>query len=299
MTRSAASDASSPESTPAPASVGAAVPPGAVIYSRDAQGGPLSIVKDLIEGIKLGPVWRAFAWDEIQQRYRRSVLGLAWIAVSYLIFVGSIALFFADFAALGAKEFTSYVAIGFAAFTFLIGNVIDGCDVFRSARTWIKSTPLPYSIYIYKSIARSVFPFAIHLGVAFAVMAITGWRPAPIILMALPALALYVVNAVAVQWIFGLAAARYRDVSHLVSAITRILFFTTPILFVYGERGGLVKQIVDINPLTHFIEIFRAPVLGHPATAGSWPIALAITVGAWALALVGAGLLRRRLPFWV
>ncbi len=280
--------------------IAAASPPaGAVVYSRDAQSGPGMVVRDLVDGLRLGPVWRAFAWDEIQQRYRRSAIGLAWIAISYLIFVGAIALFFSDFSTLAAKHFTYYVAIGYAAFSFLVGNLVDGCDVFRNSQTWIKSAQLPYSIYIYKSIARSLFPFAVQVAVALIFMAAAGWRPTASIAMALPAIALYVVNAVAVQWVFGLLASRFRDVTHLVGAVTKFLFFTTPIMWVYSERSGLVKDVVDFNPFTHFIEIFRAPILGDAMVQNSWPAALFVTALMWVCALVAAGLLRRRVPFWI
>lgn len=271
----------------------------AAVYSARANSGPLAVLRDLGEGFAMGPVWRAFAWDEIQQRYRRSVLGLAWIALSYLIFVLAISFFFGGFASLGARHFIQYVALGFAAFSFLIGNITDGCQVFQVAGSWIKSTPLPYSIYIYKSIARSLFPFAIQLVVAFGFMAALGWRPGWSALYAIPAVAIYLVNAVSIQMIFGLIAARWRDISHLVSAITRVLFFTTPILWVYAEQTGLRKTVAGINPLTHFLEIFRAPLLGEPVLAHSWQVALGVTAGGWVLAIFLASFMRRRLPFWV
>lgn len=271
----------------------------AAVYSARANSGPLAVFRDLGEGFAMGPVWRAFAWDEIQQRYRRSALGLAWIAISYLIFVAAIALFFSGFSSVSARHFIQYVALGFAAFTFLIGNITDGCEVFRVSGSWIKSTPLPYSIYIYKSIARSLFPFAIQLAVAFGFMTALGWRPTWSALYAIPAVAIYLVNAVSIQMIFGLIAARWRDFSHLVGAITRVLFFATPILWVYAEQTGLRKTVAGINPLTHFLEIFRAPLLGEPVLAHNWQVVAGVTAGGWIIAIFLASFMRRRLPFWV
>lgn len=269
------------------------------VNSSRSRSGPAAVIADLWEGWRAGPIWRAFAWDEIQHRYRRSALGLAWIVISYLVFVGAISLFFGGFSSMGGAGFTSYAAVGYAAFTFLVGNVTDGCQVFRVSATWIKSSSLPYSVYVYKSIARSLFPFAIQVAVSFAVMAAMGWRPHWGALMAAPALVLYLVNAVWVQLFFGLVAARWRDISHLTAAITRVLFFLTPILWVYDERTGVTKRIAELNPFTHFLEIFRAPILGQPLPADSWLFALAWTAAGWALAITAASFMRRRLPFWV
>lgn len=49
---------------------------------------------DLVDGLRMSDLWRTFAWDEIQQRYRRSLLGVAWIVIAYAMFVGGVSIFF-------------------------------------------------------------------------------------------------------------------------------------------------------------------------------------------------------------
>ncbi|MEZ5985955.1 MAG: ABC transporter permease [Hyphomonas sp.] len=178
---------------------------------------PLIALTDLLNGARRVHLWLAFASDEIQNRYRRSRLGLTWIVISYLIFVGSISLFFGNFSDLQHQHFTVYVAINYAIFTFLLGNITDGCAVFRVGRTWISSAPLPHSIHIYKSIARSLFVFAINLAVALVIFFMygyhltltAGWKQSRLFLLLL-------LDAVFVQMILGYISARFRDVEHLV-----------------------------------------------------------------------------------
>ena len=200
---------------------------------------------------------------------------------------------------MNSNGFLQYVAIGYAAFTFLLGNVVDGCMVFNSASNWIKSSSLPYSIYIYKSIARSIFPFAIQLLVAIAVMLAIGWRPDANAFMVLPAIAIYFLCAVPLQLLLGLISARWRDINHLIGAFTRVLFFLTPILWVYGERPGSIQRVADINPFTHFIEVFRSPLLGTQASMTTWTIVLCWTVFLWISSITAASFMSRRLPIWV
>lgn len=268
-------------------------------YSAQSRNGPKGVLNDLAQGLARGPVWRSFAWDEIQNRYRRSALGLAWIGISYLFFVVVIVIFFRGLSQSNPQYFLIHVAIGYAGFTFMVGNITDGCDVFRSATTWIKSTPLPYSIYIYKSIFRSLFTFAIQLFVGLVIIAINGWRPSVSIFMVLPALAIFLLNAVAIQLFFGLVATRYRDFSHLVSTLTRILFFMTPILWTLEQRSGLIRQLALVNPLTHYLEIFRAPIANTPIMPESWPIVILLTILIWVLAIGAGSFMSRRLPFWL
>ncbi len=270
-----------------------------VKFSAAKRVGVKGVFYDLYHGFKMGPLWQNFALDEIQNRYRRSVLGLAWIGVSYLFFVLVIVLFFRGLSAADPLMFLVHVSIGFTAFTFMVGNITDGCDVYRSATAWIKSTSLPYSIYIYKSIFRSIFTFVIQIILAFAVIFIAGWRPQIGALMALPALLVYLVNAIWIQMLFGLFATRYRDISHLVSTVTRLLFFATPILWTLGQRGGMVQKIAYINPMTHYIEIFRAPIMGTPIIPHSWIIVIGLTLFGWAITIIASSFMSKRLPFWI
>lgn len=254
---------------------------------------------DIVAGFKLSEVWQGFAWDETLSRYHRSVLGIAWIVLGYAVFVGGIAFFFGSFARMGLGPFTVYVALGYATFLYLLANVIDGCVVFTGSSSWIKSSSLPYSIYVYKSMFRSLFPFGMQM--IIAVGAIIYWRM-PVnwsLLLIVPALVLFIINGVAIQYLVGLLAARFRDISHLVNTVSRILIFTTPILWVREEREGIIRFVADLNPLTHYIEIFRAPLMGAPIRPMSWIIVIMLTVLVWGLAVLAARRMRRRLPFWV
>lgn len=269
------------------------------IYGNISKFDTRSVLTDFANGLKYRSLWMAFAANEIQARYRRSILGLAWIVVSYLMLVGAIVLFFGSFSQMSQVDFVLYVALGFAGFQYVVGNISDGCDVFRASTAWIKSTPLPYSVYVYIRIVRSVFPFLLHMATALTVMAFMGWRPDWGALHVIPALAIFLIVSPPIQLLCGLIATRWEDFSHLVSAVTRLLFFLTPVMWVYEEQGGLRYYVATANPITHFLEVFRAPLLGQPFPFHSWAIVLGFTVLVWIAAIIVGALMRRRLPFWL
>lgn len=269
------------------------------VNSAETSTGMGLFFRDVRAGFSMYDIWLAFAWDEMQARYRRSVLGILWIIISYGIFVVGIAAFFGGFAEMGLASFTLYVALGYAVFQFLVGNVVDGCQVFASSAIWIKSTSLPYSVYVYKSIFRALFPFGLQMVIVGAVMVFLQipltWKA----LMVFPALAAFLATATALQYLLGLIAARFRDVTHLIDSITRILIFMTPVLWVREERSGLTALVADLNPLTHYVEIFRAPIMGVDARPLSWLVVVGVTLGLWLVAAGAMARMRRRLPFWI
>lgn len=258
-------------------------------------------LKDLIQGLSKVSLWWAFAVDEVQQRYRRSRLGLAWIVVSYLIFVAAISIFFGGFSEKGPNDFLAHVAVNYALFSFLIANITDGCAVFRANKTWIGSMPLPHSIYVLKSVARGLFVLGINLIVAVVVLLLTGHLRSPVALMAIPAFLVLLVNALMIQTYLGYLTARFRDVEHLMVSLSRVLFFMTPILWVRAEQpvGSLRRTLADLNPFTHAMEIFSAPLLGHMADPVSWQIMGICTFLNIVLMLGASYLAHRRLPYWM
>ena len=258
-------------------------------------------LKDLARGLSRTQLWLAFAADEVQTRYRRSALGLSWIVVSYVMFVAAISIFFGGFSTKDAQDFTAYVAINYALFSFLVANLTDGCASFKASKTWINSMALPHSIHVLKSIARALFVFGISLTVAIAVLLVTGHLRTPVSLLALPAFAVILVNAVFVQTVLGYATARLRDLEHLMQSLTRILFFITPILWVRTElpEGTLRRLIADMNPLTHTLEIVSSPLLGHFPDPMSWKFVGVMTGVNFLAMVVTAYLSHRRLPYWL
>ena len=86
------------------------------------------------------------------------------------------------------------------------------------------------------------------------------------------------------------------------------LFFTmtpiiwTPDLLAGGAPGSakyIVAQLAKLNPFYHFIEIFRAPLVGGVQSWTHWAVVGVITVLGWSLALVALRNYRSRVAYWV
>jgi len=56
---------------------------------------------------------------------------------------------------------------------------------------------------------------------------------------------------------------------------------------------------VEFNPLLHFIEFIRQPMLGQPQHLRHWIVVLVITVVGWALTLFALRRYRSRVAYWV
>lgn len=268
-------------------------------FSKRASSGLLPVLIDLIKGAKKYPIWSAFAVEEIKNRYRYSGLGLVWIVLSFVILVFGLVVFFGGLSGEEGRRFTVYVSLGLVGYQFLMGSLTDACAVFVRSESWIKAVRLPYSIYIYSAILRGLLPLLMQLTTALIISFAVGWRPTQIALLVLPAIFVIVFNAVWVYLFLGIIAARFRDVQHLIGSLGRVLFFATPIFWSAESQSSLVVFISQFNPLTHFLEIFRAPLLGEMPSDQNIIVVTIITASGWVLALITAAIYKRRVPLWV
>lgn len=275
------------------------------VFSARSQAGVAGMTADIIDGFRAGRVWRAFAWEETKRRYRRSALGLLWIIIGYVAFVGAVALFFGNFNLATAEQlktteqFATHVALGYAAFALITSNIQDGAAVFTNSAPWIKSVSLPYSVYALKNVTRTIVPFVLQIASWLVFAIATGHEFRPIALLSVIAFAVIVFNAIPMQLFFGFLSARYRDIEHMISTVLRVLLFMTPILWTYDGTSGVTRNLAAANPVTHFIEIFRAPLLGQAPTATNWIVVACSSVFIWGAAILAGAALRRRLPYLV
>jgi ABC-2 type transport system permease protein len=255
---------------------------------------------DLRAGLKQWSIWWTLPVERVKASYRRTYLGMLWMTLTTVVFVAGLSLLFGVLMGQDLKTFIPYVAIGFIGFTWMIGLINGGADSVTNNAASIQTTPGPLSVYSLQSLTQPTFQF-LHDCIAIVLVIVIfqislGWS-----LVVLPlALALILINGVAIGLWLGPLCAHYRDVGQLVDVLTRVLFFFTPVFWVTTDvdREQLVL-LAGWNPLTYFLQLFRSPLLGEWPGIDSLVGALAWTVINVALGLWFFGRSRTRLAYWL
>lgn len=255
-------------------------------------------IGDLVEGFRRHGVWARFAFHEIRQRFRRSLLGPFWLTLSMGIMIGALGLVFSTLFGQDVGQTLPYIATGIIFWTLLTSCINEGTTVFIGNESYIKNVPLPVSVHFYRMMARNLiiwgFNMVIYLAVLIFFRVQLDWQ----FLLFIPGFTLFIANA---SWM-GLAAAilstRYRDVPQVIANVVQVVFFLTPI-FWSPSTLPTRPAFVEWNPLYHLIELVRAPLLGQDVAPYSWLFALALAV----VGLAGTAYLYRRayarIAYWV
>lgn len=264
---------------------------------------------DLRAGLRQHGLWGHLGLQDIKQGYRRSVIGPFWITISLGVQALGMGLLYAALFNQPIAFFLPYLAVGLIIWQFLAGCINEGAEVFIRNEGLIKHLPAPLTVHIYRLVWRQLLFFGHNLLVWLALMLIfppqapRGFGLSS--LLAVPALAVLVLNGIWVAILIGIIATRYRDIPPVTASIVTLMFFMTPIVWDYeqlrsapgavGERA----RLVELNPFLHFVEILRRPMIGESFEPRHWLVALAITVVGWAAALVVLRNYRARVSYWV
>lgn len=283
---------------------------------------------DLGAGLRARELWALLAWQDIKQRYRRSSLGPLWITVGMA--VTALALGVVNSALFGTSISTLLPSIttGLILWNFMNGCIVEGSQTFIDNEGMIKQLPAPVSVYALRTVWRQTLYLVHNLVVYVLILVIffgnlshpyrlvekagallhpgLGWE----VVLALPGLALLLFNGAWVVLLLGVVSTRFRDVPPVIQSFITMLFYATPIMWSMDQVrvmnqgskdgfGSLAVQVLQLNPVYHFVEVVRAPLVGQQQSWTHWAVVGAVTVVGWALALAVLRSYRARVPYWV
>jgi ABC-2 type transport system permease protein len=199
-----------------------------------------------------------------------------------------------------------YILVGFIVWAFISGCIAEGSDVFTSNEGLIRHLPAPLSVHVYRLVWRQILFFGHNLIVYLVMLLVFPQHLHWTSLMAIPAFVLLAANGAWVALLLGIVTTRFRDLAPITQSVVQLLFFLTPIVWIYGDLLNSANpsiaaraRLVEFNPLLHFMEILRAPMLGQPQHLRHWIVVLGITVVGWALTMEALRRYRARVSYWV
>ncbi|MCP4327899.1 MAG: ABC transporter permease [Alphaproteobacteria bacterium] len=258
----------------------------------------VSAINDIVAGALRWRLWSRLGWYDLRSRYRRSHMGLIWIALTTGIFVGSLGTLYSILFGRDPAAYIPHLALGFITWTLLSSVVTSGCRAFIQSQRFILEIYIPLSTFILKTVWQHVIIFGYQLSVFVAVAIIFDLRVGLTALLFIPGFALILLNAVWVALLMGIFATRFRDLAEIATSVLRIVFFMTPIIWM-PDMIGIRAEFLELNPFYHFIELVRSPLLNVVPKATHWLVAVAALAIGWPITIAVFKRLRNRIPFWL
>jgi len=260
----------------------------------------LIALHDIVKGLQAFRLASMLGWQDVRQRYQRSMLGPFWLTITMGVMVGTIGVVFGQIFKSPIDQFLPFLAAGLIFWGLISSVITEGCMSFIAAEGIIKQLPIPLFLHVLRMIWRN-FVILAHNIVIFPVVLLFLGKPLGwIALLSLPGLVLLLINLIWMALLLAIVCARYRDLPQIIASLLQILFYLTPVMWMptlLPQRAGF--YLLDLNPAFHLLEIVRAPLLGSPPSAMNWSVSIGLALVGWCLTIAVYGTYKRRIAYWL
>jgi lipopolysaccharide transport system permease protein len=196
------------------------------------------------------------------------------------------------------ENYLPFFAVGFVMWGWMSGQILDAAGGYFQFQEMIKQVKLPFPIYVLRLNVRQCIVLLHNSIIIALVLLFIGKGLSWTNLIAIPSLILIQLNLTLLSIVVTIFCTRYQDMTQVVNVGTQIVFFFTPILW-QVETLKNRTYLAEINPIYHWIEMIRAPLLGHLPTLNDYLWTGASLVVLSILAAYYLGRYRSRIAYWL
>ena len=255
--------------------------------------------RDVMEAARLWRLCWMLGWLDIKLKYRGSVLGPFWLTLSTAVMVAAMGGIYATLFRMNLHEYLPFLTLSLVLWGFVGAVVNEGCNSFVQQETMIRSERMPYTVYAVRIVLRNLLVLGHNLVVIVGVFAVLDTWPGWNALLSLPAMLLWLLDALALSFLLGALCARFRDIPPIVNSLLQMAFFVTPVIWKPELVGPDRAWLLPINPLFSVLDVVRAPLLGQVPTLMVYVSAIGYSALLCALTWVFFVRARGRVSFWI
>ena len=231
-----------------------------------------------------------FAFEELvkrdfKQKYKRTVLGMAWSILSPLLSLLVMRLVFTQFFGRDMPHYTTYLFCGNVLFAYFKEATTGGMNALMANRSIFTKINVPKYLFLLTKNVSSVINFGLTLVVFFFFVWLDGvaftWK---FVMLIYPIVCLTVFN-IGMGLILSALYVFFRDVQYLYDVFTQLLMYMSAIFYVVDMYPAEVQRVFLCNPVYVAIKYFRLITL-----EGSIPsVQFHLLLAAYALIALVAG----------
>lgn len=247
-------------------------------------------------------LWCFLGWQDIKQRYRRSLLGPFWLTISTGVMIAAMSVLYGQLFNMPMEIYAPFLSSGIIIWSYIAMLLNEGCNTFMAVDSLIKQSRIPLILHGLRMVWRN-FIILLHNLVIIIPIWIFFDKEITLENLALSSLGLLVLtlNGIWISIILGAICTRYRDITQVVGSLVQVVFFITPVMWLPSilQGKGIAEWLIVANPFYHFLDVIRAPLLGEAASMLSWYIVLTITLLGIVFSIYFFGKFKKRIPYWL
>jgi ABC-type polysaccharide/polyol phosphate export permease len=198
-----------------------------------------------------------------------------------------------------AVDYIPWLATGWAVWGMMSSAITGASSAFSSSKGMMLAMPMPKEAFVIKVVVREMLLLAQNMVLVILVVLVFQVPVNFALLLLVPGLIITAVFLYGLGLILGPLVAKYKDMGPFISSIIGVMFFVLPIMWKPESiQSDLAHLILGLNPLYHYLQIVRLPLLSEVPTDINYLLA---GLGAVVTLIIGTLVLRatrNKIVYW-
>ena len=200
---------------------------------------------------------------EIRGRYKNSILGVLWSFLNPLLQLAVYAVIFGALLAGGDPTYHIYICVALIPWTYFTTSITQSSFTVIGNADIIKKVYFPREILPISVVTSGAVNFMISTSIILFFVILSGiglsWH---LIFFPLVLLIQYIL-LLGIGFIVSAITVYVRDLEHIIGIILLAAFYGTPIVYKLEQLPANLQTIMQLNPMTHIIDAYRAIFYYH------------------------------------
>ena len=206
---------------------------------------------------KYQPLLYELVARDVKIKYRKSILGVLWTILNPLLMMVILSIVFSNLMKFDVENYSFYILGGQILFTFYNEATSGAMSAILGNASLIKKVYIPKYLFVLSRIASSSINIMSSFCAMIIVMLCTRTELHFTMFLAIVPIIFLVVFSLGVGLALAALTVKFRDVIHLYGVFLTGLMYLTPIIYPMSILPNWVRFIVNLNPLTWMVEMFR------------------------------------------
>ena len=260
----------------------------------DSARRPPAVVGELRNLWEYRELFRLLVVRDVLLKYKRSVLGIWWTLLNPLLTMTVLWLVFSRIFryTIGTTgvPYVVYLLSGVVLIVFFTQAVVAVASSILNNANVLAHVHVPAEVFSLAAATAAAVNFVLSLIPLFIFeIALGVGIPWTVLLLPIAVLALLGLAA-GIGLMVASLAVRFQDTLSLTEILLQLFTYGTPIFYPVSIAPGSFRLVIDLNPLTHYVALFRRLVYGG-SVGPLWELGVvmgtsitALVLGAWVFA---------------
>ncbi len=194
---------------------------------------------------------------DFKQKYKRTVLGMAWSILSPLLNLLVMSLVFTQFFGRNMEHYTTYLFCGNLVFSYFRESTNSGMNALMANSSIFSKVNVPKYMFLLSKNISSLINFGLTLCVFFVFALIDHVPFGPHFLMLIYPVCCLVLFNIGMGLILSALFVFFRDITYLYDIFTMLLMYMSAIFYTVESFGPTVQKLFLLNPVYCYIRYFR------------------------------------------